>query len=72
MCPNNPRPYIMCPRWEGFKKKFDKLGTFQISAQVRNSLIFGIEPEHLNASDLHGKQFLQMDIWFEMNARPED
>jgi hypothetical protein len=30
----------------GFKKKFDKLGTFRISAQVRNSPIFGVEPEH--------------------------
>jgi hypothetical protein len=30
----------------GFKKKFDELGTFLISAQVRNSPIFGVEPEH--------------------------
>jgi hypothetical protein len=30
----------------GFKKKFDELGTFRISAQVRNLLIFGVEPEH--------------------------
>jgi hypothetical protein len=30
----------------GFKKMFHELGTFRISAQVRNSPIFEVEPEH--------------------------
>jgi hypothetical protein len=56
----------------GFKKKFEKLGTFPISAQVRNSLIFRVEPEHTGMQVACHADKCTDNIWLEMNARPED
>jgi hypothetical protein len=54
------------------QKKFEKIRTFRISVQVRNSLIFRVEPEHTGMQvACHADQCTD-DIWLEMNARPED
>jgi hypothetical protein len=68
--PDVSGPYGMS-QWEGSKKKFDKLKfPPKKKKQVQNSVIFKVEPKHMNAGGLPCKSVFTDEIWLEMDARP--